>query len=190
MHAPLAIHERRAVTLVDETGERTITTFGSRLEPVGDDERLPWDVLEGMDAVYFTAGDLGALRAARRARVLVASPRAVDALGQGVALDALVLSGDDAVERRQAARAQDETELVVFTEGERGGAYRTRVGNRGDGRRPRRRRPARTPTAAATPSRRVSPTGWAPASRCRPRWRWRPAAARCASPAAGPISDS
>jgi hypothetical protein len=30
-----------------------------------------------MDAVYFTAGDLPALRAARAARVLVASPRAL-----------------------------------------------------------------------------------------------------------------
>ena len=79
---------RSAVTLVDEAGERTITTFGSRLEPVADDEQVPWNALEGIDAVYFTAGDLGALRAARRARVLIASPRAIGALGQGVALDA------------------------------------------------------------------------------------------------------
>jgi ribokinase len=122
---------RSAVTLVDEAGERTITTFGSRLEPVGDDEQVPWEALEGIDAVYFTAGDLGALRAARRARVLVASPRAVDALGRGVTLDALVLSGDDAIERRLTARAQDEAELVVFTEGVRGGAYRERSGKSG-----------------------------------------------------------
>jgi ribokinase len=122
---------RSAVTLVDEAGERTITTFGSRLEPVGDDVQVPWNALEGIDAVYFTAGDLGALRAARRARVLVASPRAVDALGQGVALDALVLSGDDAIERRLTARAQHEAELVVFTEGARGGAYRERSGKSG-----------------------------------------------------------
>jgi ribokinase len=81
--------------------------------------------------VYFTAGDLGALRAARAARVLVASPRAGETLRQGVALDALVLSGNDAGERLQAARAQDEAELVVSTEGERGGAYRTRGGESG-----------------------------------------------------------
>jgi ribokinase len=122
---------RTAVTLVDDPGERTITTFGARLEPVGDDEGLAWSALEGMDAVYFTAGDLGALRAARMARVLVASPRSGDALGHGVALDALVLSGDDAIERRQAPRAQEEAELVVFTEGERGGAYRERSGQAG-----------------------------------------------------------
>ena len=121
---------RSAVTLVDDAGERTITTFGSRLEPLGADE-LPWSVLEEMDAVYFTAGDLPALRAARAARVLVASPRAIDALGRGVALDALVLSADDTVERREAARAQGEAELLVFTDGERGGAFRERSGHSG-----------------------------------------------------------
>jgi ribokinase len=121
---------RRALTLVDEAGERTITTLGPRLEPLGADE-LPWEVLEEMDAVYFTAGDLDALRAARAAGVLVASPRAGETLGQGVALDALVLSGDDADERRQALSAQDEAELVLYTEGERGGAYRRRTGESG-----------------------------------------------------------
>ena len=121
---------RRALTLVDEARERTITTLGPRLEPLGDDE-LPWEMLAEMDAVYFTAGDLGALRAARAARVLVASPRAGEALGQGVALDALVLSGEDAGERRQALHAQDEAELVLRTEGERGGSYQTRGGESG-----------------------------------------------------------
>ena len=129
--AQRAAHTRTAVTLLDEAGERTITTFGARLEPRGDDETLPWSALEGMDAVYFTAGDVDALRAARGARVLVASPRAFDALGQGVPLDALVLSGDDAIERRLTARGQDEAQLVVFTEGARGGAYRERSGKSG-----------------------------------------------------------
>jgi ribokinase len=134
---------RKAVTLVDDARERTITTFGSRLEPVADDEALPWSALAEMDAVYFTAGDLGALRAARAARVLVASPRAVDAVGRGVPLDALVLSADDAIERREAALAQDEAELVVFTEGDRGGSYRERSG--GSGRWDPARPPARPP---------------------------------------------
>ncbi len=129
--APRTAHTRRAVTLVDEVGERTITTFGPRLEPTGNDSELPWSALAGMDAVYFTAGDLGALRAARAARVLVASPRAVDALGHGVPLDALVLSKEDAVERREAAHAQEEAELVVFTNGAHGGSYRKRSGESG-----------------------------------------------------------
>jgi len=122
---------RRASTLVNDAGERTIITLGPRLEPKGDDEELPWEALEGMDAVYFTAGDEGALRTARAARVLVASPRAGEALGQGVELDALVLSGEDAIERHQAERAQAEAKLVVFTEGARGGAYRERSGSAG-----------------------------------------------------------
>jgi ribokinase len=122
---------RRASTLVDDAGERTIITLGPRLEPKGDDEELSWVQLGEMDAVYFTAGDVDALRAARAARVLVASPRAGEALEEGVALDALVLSGEDAIERRMATRAQVEAELVVFTEGARGGSYRERSGGSG-----------------------------------------------------------
>jgi ribokinase len=124
---------RRAVTLLDELGERTITTFGPRLDPRGEEAREHWKALEGVDAVYFTAGDEAALRAARAgARVLVASPRAGAALGRGVPLDALVLSGHDELELHQAVGAQSEAELVVWTEGERGGSYRrTSSGERG-----------------------------------------------------------
>ncbi len=114
---------RRALTLVDDAGERTITTFGERLEPLADDAL--WSSLGRFDALYFTAGGIGALRAARAASdVLVASPRAGDALGRGVALDALVLSGEDQIELRAAAAAQADAELVVWTEGAHGGRYR------------------------------------------------------------------
>jgi len=130
--AVLETPTRRAVTLVDEHGERTITTFGPRLEPRGADEAIRWDALAGTDAIYFTAGDEGALRLARgAARVLVASPRARQALGHGVPLDALVLSGDDDIERHEVAHAKDEAELLVFTEGERGGSYRASPGTSG-----------------------------------------------------------
>jgi ribokinase len=122
---------RGAVTLVDDQRERTITTFGERLEPVAADEALPWATLAEMDAVYFTAGDLDALRAARAARVLVANPRAHDALGHDVQIDALVLSEKDEVELRAAGPVEGEAELVVLTEGERGGSYRTRAGESG-----------------------------------------------------------
>jgi ribokinase len=123
---------RRAVTLADDAGERTITTFGPRLEPFGDEQAPQWSALAETDAIYFTAGDVGALQRAREAaRVLVASPRALDALGHGVPIDALVLSGGDAIERSEVARAQDEAGVVVFTEGERGGSYTERDGSSG-----------------------------------------------------------
>jgi ribokinase len=130
--ASRAAPTRSAVTLLDETGERTIITLGERLEPARDDDELPWQALGEMDAVYFTAGDAGALRAARAARVLVASPRAQHALGHGVPLDALVLSADDSIELGAAARVADEAELVVQTRGAHGGSYRTRDGTSGE----------------------------------------------------------
>ncbi|HUB74990.1 MAG TPA: PfkB family carbohydrate kinase [Solirubrobacteraceae bacterium] len=122
---------RRAVTLVDDGGERTITTLGERLEPRGEDE-LGWGELRGTDALYFTAGDERALRAAREASaIVVASPRARHALGHGVRLDALVASAEDEVELAALDRGEREAEVVVLTEGERGGRYRRRDGSSG-----------------------------------------------------------
>jgi ribokinase len=123
---------RRALTLLDDAGERTITTFGRRLEPLGAETTDAWEALGELDGVYFTAGDQAALRAARSSsRILVASPRARDALGHGVRLDALVLSGEDRIELGEAARPSAEADLVVFTEGERGGRYVDRSGRAG-----------------------------------------------------------
>ncbi len=126
---------RRAVTLVDAAGERTITTFGPRLDRAGEvppDDPAGWSELDEMDAIYFTAGDLAALRRAREeSRVLVASPRARHALGHGVRLDALVLSADDRIELAAAQPALEEAELVVYTEGAGGGRWRRRDGTEG-----------------------------------------------------------
>lgn len=129
--ATSAAPTRRALTLLDDSSERTIVTLGPRLEPVGSDEELPWNLLSEMDAVYFTAGDFDALRAARAARILVASPRAYDALGHGVPLDALVLSASDAVERAEAVDASHDAALLVITDGARGGSYREASGRSG-----------------------------------------------------------
>src|SRR5271166_2551055 len=82
---------RRAVTLLESEGERTIVTVGERLEPQGDDD-LGWDRLGQTDGVYFTAGDAGALTHARAARTLVASPRGRSTLAGGPVIDALVFS--------------------------------------------------------------------------------------------------
>jgi ribokinase len=121
---------RRALTLLDDAGERTITTLDPRLEPSGDADEVGWGAMQGLDGVYFTAGDLSALRIARAAtRVLVASPRAGEALGHGVRLDALVMSADDAAERRAGAGAEADAVLVVATDGARGGSYRSPSGS-------------------------------------------------------------
>jgi ribokinase len=126
--ARLAEPTRRAITLIDDDGERTITTLGARLEPAGDDDVGS----AALDGVYFTAGDLSALRQARSAaRFLVASPRARHALGHGVRLDALVLSAEDEVERRAAAAAEGDADAVVLTEGAQGGSFRLANGAEG-----------------------------------------------------------
>lgn len=123
---------RRAVTVVDEARERTITTFGERLDPAGDSGSAHWNELRELDSAYFTAGDVPALKRARQAaRVLVASPRARHALGHGVPIDALVLSADDEIERAAAEPVEHEAELVVHTEGADGGRWRRRSGEEG-----------------------------------------------------------
>ena len=65
--------------------------IGDKPRPEGGDGSLPWELLDRTDGVYFTAGDPGALRQARRARVLVATARELATIQTaGVELDALV----------------------------------------------------------------------------------------------------
>jgi len=122
---------RRALTLVEEGGERTIITVGERLAPRRDDP-LPWEGLDSVDAVYFTAGDAAALRAARSARVLVATPRAGAALVQaGVEVDALVFSDRDESERAAAVGVEPPPALLVATQAADGGRFVTSDGAEG-----------------------------------------------------------
>jgi ribokinase len=121
-----AVHEERAqrwaFTLVDDHGERTITTVGPKLRPRGHDDTLPWHELASMDAVFFVAGDVDALFHARRARVLTATSRELDVLRRGaVALDALIGSGEDDAERYRSGDLDPAPKLVVTTSGGLGG---------------------------------------------------------------------
>ena len=113
---------RRALTLLEGTGERTIVTVGDRLEPRGGDD-LDWERLRHAEAVYFTAGDPGALRHAREAKVVVATPRGRDALQSGPKIDALVFSRDDHDENAWAHRLEPITRLMVETRGADGGVW-------------------------------------------------------------------
>jgi ribokinase len=125
--------QRRVVTyLTTADGERTITVLGPRLVPRGEDA-LPWEELASLDGVFLTAGDAGAVRAARGARVLVATPRAREPLMEaGVAVDVLVGSASDpgeAIDDELVAAVRPR--YVVRTEGPRGGSWRAADGATG-----------------------------------------------------------
>ncbi len=114
---------RRALTLLEPAGERTIVTIGERLEPVGADP-LPWERLQEADGAYFTAGDHGALAYARRAGSLVVTSRGGPALiGDDPEIDAVVFSVNDRHESDQAARIPDRARLFVATAGAQGGRW-------------------------------------------------------------------
>jgi ribokinase len=115
---------RRGLTHLDAaTGERTITVLGERIVPRGEDP-LPWPMLDGFDAVYFTAGDAAAARAARAAPILVATVRATDALiDAGVEVDVLVASAADEAEAVDPRRLRRPPRLVIRTEGAHGGTW-------------------------------------------------------------------
>ncbi len=115
--------QRRAFTYVDANGERTITLMGDKLHPHGADA-LPWAELAEVDAVYFTAGDPDALRAARQARALVATARELPTLVEAqVQLDALVRSGHDPSEAYETGLLDPEPHMIVSTMGRDGGSY-------------------------------------------------------------------
>lgn len=114
--------QRRAVTFVDETGERAITVLGDKLRPSGEDGDLPWEEIARADAVYFVSGDPAAVRQARRSKLLVATARELPTLQSGaVELDVLVASGQDEAERYHPGDLDPEPRLVVTTAGGLGG---------------------------------------------------------------------
>jgi ribokinase len=117
--------QRRALTHVDEGGERTITVLGEKLRPSGEDGSLPWELLGRCDAVYFVSGDVAALRAARHSPVLVAAARELPVLRRGgVPVDVLVGSGEDVAERFEPGELDPEPQIVVTTAGGLGGWIR------------------------------------------------------------------
>jgi ribokinase len=118
-----AVPMRRALTFVDAQGERTIVVLGERLVAHGADP-LPWQELSRCDAVYVTGGDAAAVRAARQARVVVATSRILPLLREaGIVLDALVGSDNDASERYAPGDLDPAPRLVVRTNGALGGHY-------------------------------------------------------------------
>lgn len=114
---------RRAITLVEPGGERTIVVIGAAQAP----RELSPERFDDIDGVYFCKGDAASLRAARRARVLVATARCLPVIHEaGVRLDALVHSAVDPSERYEPGMLEVEPELVCATCGAEGGRYRRR----------------------------------------------------------------
>lgn len=123
--------QRRAFTHLDADSERTITVLGERLVPHGEDP-LPWDRLAAADGVYYSGGDAGAARAARRARMLVATARAPEGLlAAGVAPDVLIASESDAKERAGVEAFGRGARWTVLTRGTRGGRWEGADGSSG-----------------------------------------------------------
>jgi ribokinase len=122
---------RRAVTFTDDDHERTITLLSPKLTPRGDDP-LPWADLDEVDAVYFTAREAGALREARRARVLVVTARELaTAKEAGVYIDALIGSADDPAEQYARGALDPLPGVVIGTGGAQGGHWETADGAAG-----------------------------------------------------------
>jgi ribokinase len=121
--APREAMQRWGFVHLDDNGERTISIVGERHAPSGDDD-LPWDRLEGADAVFVSGGDPAAMAHARRARRLVATPRAVGTL-HGIHIDVLVGSGHDRLE--QVDRESLDVGIVVTTAGAEGGTWQAGV---------------------------------------------------------------
>ena len=118
----IELAQRRGITFIDAAGERTITTIGPKIGPRGHDDSLPWHELARCDAVYFCAGDVDALVASRRGRVLTATARELATLRRGaVELDVLVGSGKDEAELYRPGDLDPEPRLVVTTSGALGG---------------------------------------------------------------------
>ncbi|MCP9848611.1 ribokinase [Cyanobium sp. Morenito 9A2] len=113
---------RRAISFIEASGERSITVYGERLSPCASDP-LPWELLGSCDGVFVTACDAEALRHARRAKVLAATPRLGLPLirATGVGLDALVGSASDPGESYGAGDLDPPPGVYVGTEGAQGG---------------------------------------------------------------------
>lgn len=120
---------RRGWVHTDVLGERTITVIGEKHVPRLDDP-LAWDVLDAADAVFFVAGGEGVLERARAARFLGATTRSLPP-GPDVQLDAAIGSSNDPSEAFRPGELEPEPELSVWTDGAKGGRWRTREGGEG-----------------------------------------------------------
>jgi len=120
----------RDVVLITPDGERTIVVVGEPLQPERADP-LPWELLSGCDAAYFTAQDPAAIAAARAARILVVTARRRESLiRSGIEADVVLGSSGDPREASGWADYPVPPRALILTEGARGGQVITAAGSR------------------------------------------------------------
>ncbi|AUX22432.1 ribokinase [Sorangium cellulosum] len=114
-----AVAHPRVVVVVDAEGHRTIVVTEAPLQPAAADP-LPWSILAGCDAAYFTGADPESLRLARAARRLVVTARRSAALrAAAVAPDVLVGSVADPRENAPLDAYDPRPGALVLTDGPR-----------------------------------------------------------------------
>jgi ribokinase len=113
----------RAVTVLSDDGQRTITVLAPADGPRGADD-LPWGILAGHDAVLLTAGDEAARAHVRTAPLVVATAQAIEG-HPDTRVDVLVRSAADTQHAALVAP------LVVATDGARGGSWTAADGTSG-----------------------------------------------------------
>lgn len=121
--AERAGRQARAVTILDDAGDRTIIVSQPNQYPRGD-EPLGWESLADCVAVYATCGEPSGIAAARAAGTLVCSARQLDALIEsGVRADVIVSSLTDRGEEVDFRVLGKHTNAIVLTDGARGGRW-------------------------------------------------------------------
>jgi len=109
------------LSITHADAERTILVVGARLQPSASDD-LPWTLLARSDGAYYAGEDPEVLVRARAARHLVVSARRMaDIVRAGVRAEVVVGSADDPDEDPSALPAELMPDVVILTDGARGG---------------------------------------------------------------------
>ena len=113
---------RKGFSIVDNSGERSITIVGDRLAPTSKDN-LNWHLLKEMDGIFITAGDEEIFKKSRLCTTLCCTPRVgiktID--NSQVCLDALIGSNLDPDEFFSLSDLTILPKLIIKTEGKDGG---------------------------------------------------------------------
>ena len=113
---------RKGFSLVDKSGERSITIVGDRLAPSSEDN-LNWSLLKEMDGIFITAGDEDIFKKSRSCPILCTTPRVgIQTISNSkVFLDALIGSNLDPDEHFSISDLTYLPKYIIKTEGKDGG---------------------------------------------------------------------